>query len=190
MEVFTYRDPCAYWNYFLYIHIIHLPITYLRISLHTCLFDYLTKLCLLRTYILLCAYVYNYYILMYATIKYPCIQLCITYLCVIRGHLMCPLHFKASDPGWKFSYNYLPLPYATPKLVLWHLVPDLPGEDWGALLFVSPHLLDHLQRRDAGLRTPDRFRSYGAGLVVTAQDLWHTAIGHLQCDQKKITKCL
>lgn len=63
-------------------------------------------------------------------------------------------------------------------------VADLPGEDWRTLPFVLRDFGDNLRSGDAGLAAAYRSRSDGASFIISAQDLAHAAIGHLDGEQK------
>ena len=59
-------------------------------------------------------------------------------------------------------------------------VPDLPGEDGGALALVMGNLGHHIVGSYPGLAAPNGAGPDGARLVVATQDFADTAIGHLQ----------
>lgn len=59
-------------------------------------------------------------------------------------------------------------------------VPDLPGEDAGALPLVGGDLGDDLGGGDPRLAAADGSRPYRARLVVAAEYLGHAAVGHLE----------
>lgn len=63
-------------------------------------------------------------------------------------------------------------------------VADLPREDRRTLPLVLRDFGDHLRRGDPGFAAADRSRSYGARLIVSAEDLAHAAVGHLDGKQK------
>ena len=65
-------------------------------------------------------------------------------------------------------------------------VTDLPRKDRRTLPLVLRDLRDHLWSGDPGLAAAYRSRSYGAGLIISAQDLAHTAVGYL--DRKQQTQ--
>lgn len=63
-------------------------------------------------------------------------------------------------------------------------VADLPGEDRRTLPLVLRDLGDHLRSGDPRLAAAYGPGPYGAGLVISAQDLAHAAVGHLGGKQK------
>ena len=63
-------------------------------------------------------------------------------------------------------------------------VPDLPGEDGGALRLVRAHPLHHAQRRHARLRTADRLRADGARLVISGRESLSLLFTQKRCYQK------
>lgn len=63
-------------------------------------------------------------------------------------------------------------------------VTDLPREDRRTLPLVLCDFGDHLRRGDPGFAAANRSRSYGARLIVSAEDLAHTAVGYLDGKQK------
>lgn len=63
-------------------------------------------------------------------------------------------------------------------------VTDLPREDRRTLSLVLRDFGDHLRRGDPGFAAANRSRSYGARLIVSAEDLAHAAVGYLDGKQK------
>lgn len=63
-------------------------------------------------------------------------------------------------------------------------VADLPGEDRRTLPLVLRNFGDHLWSGDTGLTAAYRSRSYGASFIISAKDLAHAAVGHLDGEQK------
>lgn len=59
-------------------------------------------------------------------------------------------------------------------------VPNLPGEDGGALPLKLGDLGDDVGCGNPGLAAPDGPRTDGPGLVIPAEDLGHAAVRHLQ----------
>lgn len=62
-------------------------------------------------------------------------------------------------------------------------VADLPGENRRALPLVLRYLPHHLWSCYPRLAASDRSRSYGASLIVSAKDLTHAPVGHLDRKQ-------
>lgn len=63
-------------------------------------------------------------------------------------------------------------------------VSDLPRKDRRTLPLVLRNFCDHLWSGDPGLAAAYCSRSYGAGLIISAQDLAHAAVGYLDGKQK------
>lgn len=63
-------------------------------------------------------------------------------------------------------------------------VTDLPRKDRRTLPFVLRDFGDHLRRGDPGFAASNCSRSYGARLIVSAEDLAHAAVGYLDGKQK------
>lgn len=63
-------------------------------------------------------------------------------------------------------------------------VTDLPRKNRRTLPLVLRDFRDHLWCGDPGLAAAYRSRSYRASLIISTQDLAHTAVGHLDGKQK------
>ncbi len=59
-------------------------------------------------------------------------------------------------------------------------ISDLPGKDGGIIFLILTYAIDNLWRGYPGLASTDRFRLDCARLVVAAEDLADTSVGHLQ----------